>query len=88
MRSSPTHSTIFRLGVLLLCVVLAALSGTGFTAVSRHGWSVVVFDAEVDFWAVRTGLAETAVALSSDGATRSFEVLLAGEDPARCATSP
>ncbi|MFE7631055.1 hypothetical protein [Kocuria sp. NPDC057446] len=62
--------------------VLAALSGTGFTAVSRHGWSVVVFDAEVDFWAVRTGLAETAVALSSDGATRSVEVLLAGEDPA------
>lgn len=62
--------------------VLAALSGTGFTAVSRQGWSVVVFDAEVDFWAVRTGLAETAVALSSDGATRSFEVLLAGEDPA------
>ncbi|WP_344123249.1 hypothetical protein [Kocuria aegyptia] len=62
--------------------VLAALSGTGFTAVSRHGWSVVVFDAEVDFWAVRTGLAETAVALSSDGAARSFEVLLAGEDPA------
>ncbi|MGQ1796946.1 hypothetical protein ACT4S5_07385 [Kocuria oceani] len=62
--------------------VLAALSGTGFTAVSRHGWSVVVFDAEVDFWTVRTGLAETAVALSSDGATRSFEVLLAGEDPA------
>ncbi len=62
--------------------VLAALSGTGFTAVSRHGWSVVVFDAEIDFWAVRTGLAETAVALSSDGATRSFEVLLAGEDPA------
>ena len=58
------------------------VTGTGFTAVSRHGWSVVVFDAEVDFWAVRTGLAETAVALSSDGATRSFEVLLAGEDPA------
>lgn len=62
--------------------VLAALSGTGFTAVSRHGWSVVVFDAEVDFWTVRTGLAETAVTLSSDGATRSFEVLLGGEDPA------
>lgn len=62
--------------------VLAALSGTGFTAVSRHGWSVVVFDDEVDFWAVRTGLAETAVTLSSDGAARSVEVLLAGQDPA------
>ncbi|MFI7482879.1 hypothetical protein ACH9EU_10735 [Kocuria sp. M1R5S2] len=62
--------------------LLAALSGTGFTAVSRHGWSVVVFDGELDYWAVRTGLDETAVVLSSDGATRSFEVLLAGEDPA------
>ena len=62
--------------------VLAALSGTGFTAVSRHGWSVVVFDDEVDFWAVRTGLAETAVALSSDGAARSVEILLGGQDPA------
>ncbi|PLC12557.1 hypothetical protein AUQ48_10400 [Kocuria flava] len=62
--------------------VLAALSQTGFTAVSRHGWSVVVFDDEVDYWAVRTGLGEPAVVLSSDGATRSAEVLLAGEDPA------
>lgn len=65
--------------------VLAALSGTGFTAVSRHGWSVVVFDDEADFRTVRTGLAETAVALSSDGAARSFEVLLGGRDPVSAA---
>jgi hypothetical protein len=82
----PEHPSLRRVLLVRLDApelpVLAALSGTGFTAVSRHGWSVVVFDDEVDFWAVRTGLAETAVVLSSDGATRSLEVLLAGEDPA------
>jgi len=85
-RLRPEHPALRRVLLVHLDApelpVLAALSGTGFTAVSRHGWSVVVFDDEVDFWTVRTGLGETAVALSSDGATRSFEVLLAGEDPA------
>lgn len=83
---SPEHPGLRRVLLVHLDApempVLAALSGTGFTAVSRHAWSVAVFDAEVDFWAVRTGLAEAAVTLSSDGATRSFEVLLAGKDPA------
>lgn len=62
--------------------VLAAASSVTFSAISRDGWSVVVTDDESGWWALRTGLAEPAIALSSDGAARSLEVLLGDQDPA------
>ncbi|MDO5618300.1 hypothetical protein [Kocuria sp.] len=62
--------------------LLAAAAQVGLTAVSRDGWSVVIPDDENGWWALRTGLAEPAIAVSSDGSARSLEVLLGDEDPA------
>ncbi|WP_181954152.1 hypothetical protein [Kocuria coralli] len=62
--------------------LLAATAKVGFHAVSRNGWSIIVTDDERGWWALRTGLREAGVALSSDGAARSLEVLLGDADPA------
>ncbi|ROZ61827.1 hypothetical protein EDL96_11960 [Kocuria soli] len=62
--------------------LLAATAKVGFRAVSRDGWSIVVPDDENAWWLLRTGLMEVGVALSSDGAARSLEVLLGDVDPA------
>lgn len=63
--------------------LLAATTKVGFQAVSREGWSILITDDEPGWWALRTGLTAPGVAISSDGAARSLEVLLGGDaDPA------
>lgn len=82
----PLHPHLRRALVLHLDApdlpMLAAAAQVGFSAVSRDGWSVVVPDDENGWWALRTGVAEVGIALSSDGAARSLEVLLGDTDPA------
>ncbi len=63
--------------------LLASSAGVGFRAASRDGWSVVVADDDAAWWALRTGITGTAVALASDGAARSLEVLLDGDGVGR-----
>lgn len=82
----PVHPHLRRALVLDLDApelpLLAATARVPFTAVSRDGWSIVVPDDESGWWTLRTGLAQPGVALSSDGAARSLEVLLGDADPA------
>ena len=80
----PQHPRLQRALILHLDApelpLLASSAGATFRAVSRDGWSVLVPDDDASWWALRTGVTGTAVALASDGAARSLEVLLDGAD--------
>lgn len=80
----PQHPRLHRALILHLDApelpMLASSAGASFQAVSREGWSVLVADDDDSWWALRTGVTGTAVALASDGAARSLEVLLDGAD--------
>lgn len=66
--------------------LLASATGAAFRAATRDGWSILVAEDEAAWWALRNGITGTAVALASDGAARSLEVLLAApEAPAGAA---
>lgn len=60
--------------------LLASTAGLSFRAVSRDGWSIILADDEAGWWSLRTGARGIAVALASDGAARSLEVLLEPAD--------